>query len=554
MEDQTGLYLRLNDDDDDSDTEIDNQDNKVIGEDDLVRLEISCEPGDLPGNFTLSWGNNIKLWERTEKETEITQSQYTSEQLPETCYVEGYNVSSTIKDTEIKLSYQAPDDTQAEDKAKITVWNIKFNDPVITQYIPRPETGNPYYIVEAQMNPPDAFDGKLYWTWQDPSPSNTGQNPQGGFFQQYIENGYIWNLNISDPNHPFSIPHPQTGVVKCKFYLPNGAGDDGKVVVSTQPNGKGEKAISGIITVVEVKIETQDCDEIQVQRVNTSSFIWEAIPFKITYDILPSSGWTPDEVILKIFDSSDNVVFAKNLSNFPGNNQIYNWDGKDNSGQLVIYGNYKAKIKVKKNNSTMETEEYQFTVYQINQGNTVYYDLDKGPIYNQHAGLIYSYTGGNTLSELQDDGNYKICEVQGPDSVVGTDRTLYQFKTYSIFRGIWTSSYLPNDIFQNRQTRAQIIRNATQLIGKPYVRKVEVHDVLIPNGTLDGTIDDILRLRCDGVPEVSYENSADRLFGDDQRWNIMLNQENLDYHNHYCTPLNQMLQSIPSVLYLPYSQ
>ena len=121
VEDQTGLYLRLNDDDDDSDTEIDNQDNKVIGEDDLVRLEISCEPGDLSGNFTLSWGNNIKLWERTEKETEITQSQYTSEQLPKTCYVEGYNVSKTIKDAEIKLSYQAPDGVTAMDTVIATV-------------------------------------------------------------------------------------------------------------------------------------------------------------------------------------------------------------------------------------------------------------------------------------------------------------------------------------------------------------------------------------------------------------------------------------------------
>jgi len=237
-------------------------------------------------------------------------------------------VSKTIKDTEIKLSYQAPDDTQAEDKAKITVWNIKFNDPVITQYIPRPETGNPYYIVEAQMNPPDAFDGKLYWTWQDPSPSNTGQNPQGGFFQQYIENGYIWNLNISDPNHPYSIPHPQTGVVKCKFYLPNGAGDDGKVVVSTQPNGKGEKAISGIITVVGVNLMMDNLSE--EAEIDTGSYIflnWDDDNNNDTCDMDETGAVTNEDDVIPL-----------NLSITPGNT---------NQGTIELYAPAgSSKIKV----------------------------------------------------------------------------------------------------------------------------------------------------------------------------------------------------------------
>ena len=98
------------------------------------------------------------------------------------------------------------------------------------------------------------------------------------------------------------------------------------------------------------------CEEIQVQRVDTSSFVWEAILFKIVYDILPVKDWSPDEVKLNILDSSNDVVFSTNLTNSPGNNKTYLWNGKDNTGALVIYGNYKVKIKVKEGSLTMETE------------------------------------------------------------------------------------------------------------------------------------------------------------------------------------------------------
>ncbi|MFN4226804.1 MAG: hypothetical protein ACK4F0_01505 [Candidatus Ratteibacteria bacterium] len=124
-EEETGLYLPLNDDDDNSDTILDYNQHPVFGENDLVSVSISCVPSDLPGNLTLSWGSNVKLWNNMNKETEIKTTTYQANQLPKTFYVEGYKTSNSIKDTEIKLTYQAPDETTAEDKAKVTVIAIE---------------------------------------------------------------------------------------------------------------------------------------------------------------------------------------------------------------------------------------------------------------------------------------------------------------------------------------------------------------------------------------------------------------------------------------------
>jgi len=122
---------------------------------------------------------------------------------------------------------------------KVTVWDIGIDDPDSQKYIPKPLTGNPYYIIQAHMNPPDAFEGKLYWTWQDPSPTNTGDAPVV-YFQQVG----VWDFNSG--TQPYSIPDT-SGIVKCQFNLCNGAGDDGKVKVSTEPSGYGESAISDSI-------------------------------------------------------------------------------------------------------------------------------------------------------------------------------------------------------------------------------------------------------------------------------------------------------------------
>ena len=124
-EEETGIYIPLNVDDDNSDTTIDYQQNPVIGENDLKYLTLFCTPSNLPNIFTLSWGSNVKLWETASKETEITKTTYQATELPKTYYVEGYSVSSSLKDTEIKLSHTFPDGTTGEDKAKITVYEVE---------------------------------------------------------------------------------------------------------------------------------------------------------------------------------------------------------------------------------------------------------------------------------------------------------------------------------------------------------------------------------------------------------------------------------------------
>ncbi|MCX7705154.1 MAG: hypothetical protein N2115_02705 [bacterium] len=127
-EQETGLYIPLNNDDD-SDTVIDREDGIIEGGDDDVKdLIIFCEPVDLLGFLTLSWGSNIRLWESTSKQTQITGTDYSPAGSPPiTIYVEGYNVSNSIRDTSITLSYTTPDETYHEDTAKITVYRVELS-------------------------------------------------------------------------------------------------------------------------------------------------------------------------------------------------------------------------------------------------------------------------------------------------------------------------------------------------------------------------------------------------------------------------------------------
>lgn len=365
---------------------------------------------------------------------------------------------------------------------------------------------------------------------------------------------------------------PATGCGTTTFYVSTSAGDDYRAVAwyekADEPANPDTSQQSGYIFSVSIEIdaETEEdgarTDELQVQRVNTSSFVWEAIDFKVVYDLLPASGWTADTVTLSILDSDDTVVYTKNLSTSPGNNKETTWDGKDDAtGELVPYGNYKAKIKVKKANPDdvaedleVESSLYAFTVYQVNQGNTVYHDIYGGAA--KHGGIIGRYEGGNTLSDLNNWNKYWIWEIRGGGTVVGESRTLQGFHNYSPVIGIYTSPYLPTGVSQQRQERAQIIENTKAQFGLPYVPELpnpEFFNILIPYGSWGGVIPDIQKIRCDGVCEVAYENSADRLFCTDTNWNVMLSQDYLDYHNGSsgCTPEKQRQVSTSSPLHSP---
>ncbi|HRR96040.1 MAG TPA: N-acetylmuramoyl-L-alanine amidase [Candidatus Ratteibacteria bacterium] len=130
-EEETGIYIPLNVDDDNSDTILDKNQSPVFGENDMKKLIIRRpSPSNLPGFIALtisSGSSKIRLWEDTstdtKKVTEITYKNYNiSEDLQSDTWLwtEGYTVS-TPKEVELKITYQPPSGTGEEDKVKATV-------------------------------------------------------------------------------------------------------------------------------------------------------------------------------------------------------------------------------------------------------------------------------------------------------------------------------------------------------------------------------------------------------------------------------------------------
>ena len=130
-EDETGLYIPLNVDDDNNDTTLDKNQYPVCKENDLRKLIIRQPlPSNLPGNIYLSilYGSDkIKLWEDTfidtEKIIEVTSRSYNiSDELQSDTWLwaEGYSKSSP-KEIEIKISYTTPDGTITDDRVKATI-------------------------------------------------------------------------------------------------------------------------------------------------------------------------------------------------------------------------------------------------------------------------------------------------------------------------------------------------------------------------------------------------------------------------------------------------
>ena len=236
-----------------------------------------------------------------------------------------------------------------------------------------------------------------------------------------------------------------------------------------------------------------------------------------------------------------------NLSDWRENKE-YKWDGKNNSGKLVVYGRYKVKIKAKFEGAEIESNEYEFTVYQINVGNVVYYDILFGV--NEHAGIVYTYIGKNRLNYLQNDDKYVIWEIRGKKWTVGATRTLKEFKKCSHYEDI----YCPPGL--TREERKNIIAKCQALAGLPYVDNFIAYILQYKGDTWEGTISDIKKIRCDRVVEVAYEDNFLRLFGCDEYWNIMVSDwANLNHHNAQCTPEDQrhgnLTTNAPSKLYFP---
>lgn len=272
----------------------------------------------------------------------------------------------------------------------------------------------------------------------------------------------------------------------------------------------------------------RDSENIQIQH-----RLDDALPLNIYYTISPAEEFTPSNVMLKILDANDSVIREQSLPVLAGEQSI-TWDGKDNNGEFVEYGDYKAKIELSAGNLTATSNEHSFTVYMVRLGNNVYRDLEEFP-FDEHVGLLYAYKGNkNIREELDNYSNYLVIEHPGGSGtthVTGLDF----FMSITIYRDEWC----PPDL--TKEQRKDIVSTAFTLFftHHPYTKDY-LHLLEFDGKKWDSSISDITTLRCDGVTEVSYEANGILLWGP----NLMQNQGSL--YRHYnrtlmrgCTPERQ---------------
>ncbi|MFH1093298.1 MAG: FlgD immunoglobulin-like domain containing protein [Candidatus Omnitrophota bacterium] len=275
----------------------------------------------------------------------------------------------------------------------------------------------------------------------------------------------------------------------------------------------------------------RDSENIQIQHKLDD----DALPLNIYYTISPAEGFTPSNVALKILDANDIVTREQSLPVLAGEQSI-TWDGKDNNGEFVEYGNYKATIEVTAGNLTTISNEHPFIVYMVRLGNNVYRDLESFP-FDEHVGLLYAYKGNkNMREELDNYSNYLVIEHPGkPGTTHVTD--LDSFMAIAAYRDEWC----PLDL--TKEQRKDIVSTAFTLFSMHHPYTEDLLRILEFDGKKwDSSIADITTLRCDGVTEVSYEANGILLWGP----NLMRNQGSL--YRHYnrtltrgCTPKRQRL-------------
>ena len=131
-----GLYIPVNDDDDNADSIGDANQNEsgVYLENDLKKLFIRRTPARLPGKYTAAQVGHLSLWEDTATETE-KQKAFSSMTLADQyeadtwIWVEGESASVDLKDSYVTLTYEAPDGTAESESVVATVYGVKTVSP-----------------------------------------------------------------------------------------------------------------------------------------------------------------------------------------------------------------------------------------------------------------------------------------------------------------------------------------------------------------------------------------------------------------------------------------
>ncbi len=128
-EESPGAIVFENWDNDDGDAAHtpDKDKTSVTGENDLVPLYPKLEPTLTTGTLKLeatAGGSRVKVWTSATKGTEVTLPKtwdLTTETVPTTLYLEGYDESASANDIELKLSYANGGSSICDNKLKITV-------------------------------------------------------------------------------------------------------------------------------------------------------------------------------------------------------------------------------------------------------------------------------------------------------------------------------------------------------------------------------------------------------------------------------------------------
>jgi hypothetical protein len=125
------------------------------------------------------------------------------------------------------------------------------------------------------------------------------------------------------------------------------------------------------------------------------------------------------------------------------------------------------------------------------------------------AGILYRYTGGDP----SDLSNYLVIHAPGPGEVIQIE-TFLEYQDGQEYYGAYTAG---DEGYLDHATRLSILETAKALTFQDiYWPTTDPGDVLTPkwNGSRwDGSITNILYMRCDGVVEYAYESNGVMVWG-----------------------------------------
>jgi hypothetical protein len=244
----TGAYLPLNDDDDNGNGVADLNEKTVLGEDDLVKIEIpAMQNAPAGGHYTLSFSNNLKVWEKPEKIAEVVNGVGLDPSKSWTFYVEGVGVGAGA----VTLTYTSPDGKVATDFCNFTVfsWTGPGDVPGTSTYTYAADGGAPgddsKWVGGGQGETMVGASGQLNGDPNiDIAKFKAARGPIIGKAGYQAAVGYVWDYEVNVVRVAISAPVDQNGIEQYEFlFAPRDSAprDGGNMVI----NGEDSKTILG---------------------------------------------------------------------------------------------------------------------------------------------------------------------------------------------------------------------------------------------------------------------------------------------------------------------